>query len=138
MSCGIGAGFFTGTGAFLYAPNYSRYGFAGAGILGPGTIAVFLMWRLACEIRHKIRKGTWFKKKGTRVFGSGDKSWKNLVPLLIIACGNITFVVVISFTWKFAKIGGLNQGAVTTVVASASVFNAITFYCCFGEKINFI
>ena len=39
-----------------------------------------------------------------------------------------------SYAWNFAKLGGLNQGLVTTWLSVASVYNVITFYCIFGEK----
>ena len=46
VSCGILAGFCMGTGAFVYAPKYARYGLPGAGILGPGIVVIFAIWRI--------------------------------------------------------------------------------------------
>ena len=41
-----------------------------------------------------------------------------------------------SVAWDFAKQGGLNQGVVSTLLSFAAVFNVVTFYICFGEKVT--
>ena len=56
-----------GTGAFIYAPEYAKYGLAGTGIIGPGTVVIFGIARIILEVRYKVQQGVWLKKKGSRV-----------------------------------------------------------------------
>ena len=49
---------------------------------------------------------------------------------------NVAHVFLFNFAFKFAKLGGINQGVVAISVVFASVFNSIVFYCAFGEKIG--
>ena len=76
VSCGLGAGACMGTGAFVYAPEYAKYGLAGTGILGPGTFVLFLLWRLALEIRYRVRTGVWLKPAGSRAWENGKPSFE--------------------------------------------------------------
>ena len=62
--------------------------------------------------------------------------WKTLIPLFGNAITNGGYLVVMSLAWDFAKAGGLNQGVVSTLLSFASVFNVVTFYCFFNEKIS--
>ena len=64
----------------------------------------------------------------------GNTKWKNLIPLLGNVFINGMYLVIMSYAWNFAKLGGLNQGLVTTWLSVASVYNVIVFYCVFGEK----
>jgi len=41
-----------------------------------------------------------------------------------------------TFAWKFAKIGGLNQGVISTLLSFASVFNIFLFAYLFKEKVD--
>ena len=41
-----------------------------------------------------------------------------------------------SYAWEFAKIGGLNLGALNTLLGFSAVMDTICFYYFFGEKIN--
>lgn len=56
------AGFFMGTGAFLYAANYSEYGLSGTGILGPGATIMFLLVKIFRELKHYYKTKAWFKQ----------------------------------------------------------------------------
>ena len=46
VTCGIGAGFCMGTGAFIYASKYAKYGLVGTGVLGPGIFVVSIVLRI--------------------------------------------------------------------------------------------
>ena len=45
-------------------------------------------------------------------------------------------VFLYSLAYKFAKIGGMNQGIVPCLTLFASFFNAIVFYLYFKEKLS--
>lgn len=135
ISCGLGAGFCMGTGGAIYATCYARLGMAGVGITGPGTFIFFLIWRLTAELRHRFVHGQWLKPEGSRIVDDqGVTKWKNLIPLLGNVFINGMYLIVMSYAWNFAKIGGLNQGLVTTWLSVAAVYNVIVFYCVFKEK----
>jgi hypothetical protein len=58
------------------------------------------------------------------------------VPLIGNWFANTAHVFLFNFAFKFAKLGGINQGVIAISVVFASVFNSIVFYCAFGEKIG--
>ena len=81
------------------------------------------------------KNGRWLKATGSRVVtDDGNYKWRNLIPLLGNVFINGTYLIIMAYAWNFAKLGGLNQGLVTTWLSVASVYNVITFYCVFGEK----
>ena len=124
-----------GTGGAVYATCYSRLGLAGVGLTGPGTFLVFLLWRSVLELNYRAKNGRWLKSSGSRLLDEeGKYKWRNLIPLLGNVLINGLYLIIMSFAWNFAKLGGLNQGLVTTWLSVASVYNVITFYCVFGEK----
>ena len=61
---------------------------------------------------------------------------KNLVPVLGNAFANTSHVFFFSYAFKFAKMGGLNQGIIPIMTTLASLFNSVLFYFTFGEKIS--
>ena len=131
----MGAGFCMGTGGALYATCYARLGMSGVSITGPGTFIVYVCWRIILELHHRIKNGQWLKTTGSRVLtDEGHYKWKNLIPLLGNVFVNGVYLINMSYAWNFAKLGGLNQGLVTTWLSVASVYNVIIFYCVFGEK----
>jgi len=58
------------------------------------------------------------------------------VPLLGNVTVNVSYLIVMTYAWKFAELGGINQGVVSALLALASLINVITFYFGFGEKIS--
>ena len=135
ISCGLGAGFCMGTGGALYATCYARLGMGGVGLTGPGTFLVYALWRLILEVHYRFKNGQWLKATGSRlVYDEGGIKWKNLIPLLGNVFINGVYLILMSYAWNFARLGGLNQGLVTTWLSVASVYNVIVFYCVFGEK----
>lgn len=60
----------------------------------------------------------------------------NLAPLLGNWYGNTAHVFLFTYAFKFAKLGGLNQGVIPIMTIFASIFNSIAFYLAFGEIIS--
>ena len=59
-SC-ILAGLSMGTGAFIYASNYAKYGLEGSGVLGPGPCIVFALVKVFRQVYFRCKQGQWFK-----------------------------------------------------------------------------
>ena len=124
-----------GTGGAIYATCYARLGLAGVSLTGPGTFVFYLLWRIMLELKYRFVHGQWLKETESRVVDNDGKvKWKNLIPLFGNVFINGMYLVIMSYAWNFAKIGGLNQGLVTTWLSVASVYNVIVFYCVFNEK----
>ena len=49
---------------------------------------------------------------------------------------NNGYFFALTYAWEFAKLGGMNQGVISTLVSFASVFNIIAFYFLYNEKIS--
>ena len=124
-----------GTGGAVYATCYARLGLVGVSVTGPGTFLIYLTWRIILEVTYRIKHGQWLKKQGSRVVDNdGNYKWRNLIPLLGNVFINGIYLIIMSYAWNFAQLGGMNQGLVTTWLSVASVYNVISFYCVFGEK----
>ena len=137
ITCCLLAGFMMGTGAFVYAANYSEYGLSGAGVLGPGAFIVYLLAKILREVRYKYKNGRWTKRMGSSwVHEDGGVRWSSLVPLIGNMGATIGYTIVMTFAWRFADQAGLNQGVISSLLSFASVINCVVFYCAFGEKIS--
>ena len=55
------AGACMGTGSFIYASNFSKYGVVGVGIIGPGPVLYCGLIRLYLELRFRYKTGSWYK-----------------------------------------------------------------------------
>jgi len=60
----------------------------------------------------------------------------NIAPLLGNWYGNTAHVFLFTFAFKFAKLGGLNQGLIPVMSIFATIFNGVAFYVAFGETIS--
>ena len=49
---------------------------------------------------------------------------------------NFGFAFVMTFAWRFAKMGGMNQGIISTLLSFSSVFNVFIFAKVFGETVT--
>ena len=127
-----------GTGSFIYATNFSEYGMLGAGMLGPGPFILCVIIRTYQEVSYKLRTGSWFKPKGaSRVLNpDGSIQWKSLIPLFVSIAMNQSYILVMSLGWKFAERSGMNQGVISTLLSLSGLFNIVSFYFKFGEKIS--
>lgn len=59
-----------------------------------------------------------------------------MIPLLGNWYANAAHVFLFNFAFKFAKLGGLNQGVVSVTTTFASIFNTVIFYFYFGERVG--
>lgn len=137
ITCAITAGICMGTGNFIYASNYSYLGFQGNGLLGPGALLVFSIVKFIREYTHFKREGRWFKANNSAwIDQNGAVYYKNFVPLLVNGLTGFGFSVVMTFAWRFAKMGGMNQGIISTLLSFSSLFNVFLFAKIFGEKVT--
>ncbi len=51
---------------------------------------------------------------------------------------NVSYLIVMTYAWYFAELGGINQGVVSALLSLASLINVVTFYFGFGEKISYL
>ena len=137
VTCAVVAGLCQGTGSFIYASNFSKYGFIANGILGPGVFLSALIAKCIIEGRHRIVHKTWFKKeKSAWKTKQGKWSFFNAIAVVANAVTNFLYTVTMTFAWKFARMGGLNQGVISTLLSFASVFNIFLFAWIFKEKVD--
>ena len=126
-----------GTGAFLFASNFSDFGIFGLGITGPGGAVLCILIRLFKDIAFRVRSGAWTNKNNSRVYTpEGKIRFLSLVPLLGSVLTNVGYLLVLTVGWKLAKACGLNQGIITALLLLTCLFNVVVFYFKFGEKIS--
>ena len=126
-----------GTGAFIFASNFSDQGIAATGLMGPIPALLFILTRVIIECRYKKKNNRWTKEKNSRLLKEdGTVRWSTLVPLIGNVLTNALYLFAMTIGWKLAKASGLNQGVISTLLSCASVFNMIIFYFKFGEKIS--
>lgn len=63
ISCATIGGLFMGTGNFLYASNYAKYGLVGVTILGPSSFISGMIIKISREVYFRHKHGYWFRKK---------------------------------------------------------------------------
>ena len=109
ISCSLAAGFFMGTGAAIFATHYADLGFQGGGLSGPTVfIAFFLLWAIRVVV-YRVKSGAWTNPKNSRlVWPDGKLKKSNLVPLLGNATVNVSYLIVMTYAWYFAELGGIN------------------------------
>ena len=135
-----------GTGSFIFASEYSELGYEGGGLCGPGVFIVFLLVWVIRESIFRVKNGKWTKSgdESRLIWGPNGKGtegklkWSNLIPFLGNVTVNVSYLIVMTYAWYFAELGGLNQGVVSALLALASLINVITFYFGFGEKISYL
>lgn len=98
-----------GTGAFLFASNFSDFGILGIGVLGMGGTLISALIKLVKEISFRLSTGKWVKDKNSRIrTDDGKIKWIFLVPLISNILCNFLYTLVLSVGWKLAKASGLN------------------------------
>lgn len=84
-----------------------------------------------------MRLGTFINKEKSNIIDSNGKYlWKNLIPLLGNWFANTGHVFLFTYAFKYAKMGGLNQGIIPIITTLATLYNSIIFYKAFGEKVS--
>ena len=134
------AGLCMGTGSAIFATNYADLGYEGGGLTGPGVFLIFLFILVIRETVHKCKTGSWVKAgdESRLLWANGNVKWSNLVPLLGNATVNVSYLIVMTYAWYFARLGEINQGVVSALLALASLINVVSFYFGFGEKIGWL
>ena len=103
------AGATMGTGAFLFATNFSDRGLSAIGLLAPGPFLMCMTVRVFQEVRYRYKTGSWTKPKGSRlVEPNGQLAWKNLIPVSINTICNGGYLAIMTIGWKFAEASGMN------------------------------
>ncbi len=126
-----------GTGAFIFASNFSDQGIYGTGLIGPIPAILCFIIRLIIEKRYKKETGWWTKPKNSHYYTDDRKvRYSTLIPLIGNVLTNALYLLAMTIGWKLAKSSGLNQGVISTLLSCASVFNMIVFYLKFGEKVS--
>ena len=135
--CAFTASFTFGYASFLYASRFSHLGFKGNGIFGPGCLLLNFPLKAIWEGQYRYRHGRWFKaEQSAWRTPEGGWYWTNLVPMTLNAVVNFLFLIVMTFSWQFAKVGGINQGIISTLVSLSAVMNIVAFRVLFKEKVT--
>ena len=128
-----------GTGAFIYATRYSKYGMTASGLLGPGTFVFFFTIKVLKELTYRCKTGRWIKPDGKSILYDEKNQkikWLTFFALFMNLLTNVGYFFTMTYAWEFAKLGGMNQGVISSLVSFASVFNIIAFYLIYKEKIT--
>lgn len=126
-----------GSGAFIYASNYSQYGISGTGILGPAGLIVYTLAKILREVLYKCKTGSWTKPEGSAwKHEDGGVRWSSCIPMLANVFATIGYTSVMTLAWRFANMAGMNQGVISSLLNFASIGNCIVFYCAFGERLS--
>eukprot|EP00355_Strombidium_rassoulzadegani_P003296 CAMPEP_0168614938 /NCGR_PEP_ID=MMETSP0449_2-20121227/4242_1 /TAXON_ID=1082188 /ORGANISM="Strombidium rassoulzadegani, Strain ras09" /LENGTH=315 /DNA_ID=CAMNT_0008655653 /DNA_START=170 /DNA_END=1117 /DNA_ORIENTATION=- len=127
-----------GVGQFFYAVNFSSFGMLGIGFIGPLPFVIIVAFKVALACKTKVVTGAFIDKNNSNLVDKeGKLKKKNLIPLLGNLYGNFAHIFFYSLAYKFAKMGGINQGVVPILTLFAAIFNCVAFYFGFNEKLNF-
>ena len=86
---------------------------------------------------YRCKTGSWTNPRKSRlVKEDGRLRWLHLIPLLGNSAINVGYIEFMTYAWYFAKLGDINQGVVSVLIALASLINIVTFYFAFDEKIG--
>jgi len=126
-----------GIGMYIYATYFSHKGFMATGFIGPMPLLLILGYKGFVCLRNKRRLGTFINYQNSNLFDKDrNLKKKNLAPLIGNWYGNTAHVFLFTFAFKYAKLGGLNQGVIPIMTIFATIFNCTTFYFAFGETIS--
>lgn len=106
---GVSAGLCMGSGQFIFASNFSKYGFKSNGLFGPGTLILCIIAKLTLEIPYYLKNRRWFKEADSAWrTPEGKIKWTGVVALLTNSLANLGYTIALNLAWKFARMGGLN------------------------------
>jgi len=140
VSCGTAAGACMGTGSFIYATNFGKYGMLGPGCIAPGTLLVWVTVKGIFEGIYRYKHGTCIKVMDSCLLTDekGEEGrklrWKNCIPLLANVGCTVGRICVMTVGWDLAKKSGINQGIISTLVGTNNMLSVLPFYLCFNEK----
>ena len=114
VSCATAAGACMGTGAFIYATNFGKYGVLGPGCMAPGTLVVLLTIEAMIEGVYRCKHGRCIKDKDSCLLtdkdGDAKRSlrWKHCIPLQANVICIVGYIYVMTVGWELAKRSGMN------------------------------
>lgn len=127
-----------GVGLYFYAIYFSKMGITASAYVGPGPLVLLIAFKVYIAIRNKCTLGTFINMEKSNIWDKdGNLQCKNLVPVLGNVYANTSHVFFFSYAFKYAKMGGLNQGIIPIMTTLASLFNSVLFYFAFDEKISY-
>ena len=100
------AGFMMGTGSFIYAVNYTDYGFVATGILGPGGFIIFFIVKVLREVIYRCRIKSWTKPIEESSWlqpQTGKIKWGSIIPVLGTASCTVGRIGIMTYAWGFAE-----------------------------------
>ena len=126
-----------GVGLYIYATNFSKYGIIANAFVGPIPLILLLIWKMSIACYNKYTIGTFIDRKSSNIVdGEGEFRYENIIPLVGNWLANIAHIFLFTYAFKFARLGGLNQGVIVTMIGFAMVFNSCSFYFAFGETLS--
>ena len=101
----------------------------GPGFTGPLALVVLGSYRLSQMVKNKIKSGSWIDYSTSNWFTPQHKFKRyNLLNLAGNFIPNLLGLVILSYGFKFAALGNLNQGILPTLTSLAGVYCSIVFY----------
>ena len=87
----------------------------------------------------KKEHGTYINYKKSNFF-TPERIFKkqNLIPLVANGITNLMNLVAMTYAFKYAQLGGINQGVLLSLNSLAAVYNLFIFYFLFKEKVTVI
>lgn len=126
-----------GIGLYLYASNFSKLGIIANGFVGPIPLIILVIWKFSIAAHNRCTIGTWIDRNSSNIVDKeGNLQTQNIIPIAGNWFANIAHVFLFTYAFKFAKLGGLNQGVIVVMAGFAMVFNSCSFYCAFGETLS--
>ena len=107
--------------------------------VGLAAFIILGTYRIIQAIINKKRMGAFINYDNSNLFDQ-QRHFKvnNIKPLLANGLANMGSLASLTYSFKFAALGGINQGVILTLMALSSVYNLITFYFLFKEKVGVI
>ena len=105
----------TGCAAFIYATNFSDDGLIANGYIGPLPCMIIVTGKIIYALRNKIKLGTFidYNDEWEGLFGADQTlTKKNLIPLFGNWLTNSGSIFCNTIAFRYAKLGGLNQGVI--------------------------
>ena len=111
VACATTAGACMGTGAFIYATNFGKYGALGPGCIAPGTLCVHLTTKAVYETLYRCKNGRCLKEKDSCLLTDTKPRklrWNHCIPLLANVSCIVVYIYVMTMGWDLAKRSGMN------------------------------
>jgi len=98
-----------GLGQYIQATNFTEIGIIGTGYLGPLPFILLIVFKMFIAIRNKIKKGSFIDLENSNFWNKDGKFQRgNLIPLLGNWFANSVHVFIFTYSFRFAKMGGMN------------------------------